>query len=135
MKICNKCSIAKEESEYHKHSMAKDGLRGYCKICACKMRHERYINNVEKESNNVKKWNNLNRGKVNAININWRKRNPNKRKAHIIVTNAISLGKLVRKPCEICGNPKSHAHHKDYSKPLEIIWLCPKHHKKIHSTI
>lgn len=34
--------------------------------------------------------------------------------------------------CCVCGE-KAVAHHPDYSKPLEVIWLCHKHHKEIHS--
>lgn len=41
-------------------------------------------------------------------------------------------GKLIKKPCEICGNPKSQMHHHDYKKPLEIIWLCRFHHLEHH---
>lgn len=36
-----------------------------------------------------------------------------------------------RKPCEVCGNEQSEAHHDDYSKPWEIRWLCQKHHKEV----
>ncbi len=39
-------------------------------------------------------------------------------------------GTLTQKPCEVCGKMKSQAHHNDYSKPLEVRWLCPKHHKE-----
>jgi hypothetical protein len=41
-------------------------------------------------------------------------------------------GLLVPQPCERCGNPKVHAHHEDYSKPLEVTWLCHKHHFMRH---
>jgi hypothetical protein len=58
----------------------------------------------------------------------WRKRNPEKYKAERAVTNAIKSGSLVRKPCGICGEPRSEAHHDDYTKPLEVRWLCAKHH-------
>jgi hypothetical protein len=44
------------------------------------------------------------------------------------VWEAIKKGKLIRLPCEKCGNPKSQAHHEDYSKPLKVMWLCPMHH-------
>jgi hypothetical protein len=57
---------------------------------------------------------------------------PLKERAHWIVSNAIKSGKLKRKPCLICGNEKTHAHHKDYSKPLRITWLCPLHHHQQH---
>lgn len=39
---------------------------------------------------------------------------------------------IERKPCEVCGNVDSEAHHDDYSKPLEVRWLCFKHHRAWH---
>ena len=45
---------------------------------------------------------------------------------------ALRVGKISRQSCEICGDPKSHGHHEDYSKPLEVHWLCPKHHQMRH---
>lgn len=56
-----------------------------------------------------------------------------KRLAKDAVHNAIRAGKLVRKPCTICGK-KSEGHHPDYNKPLEVVWLCRKHHASIHYT-
>lgn len=38
----------------------------------------------------------------------------------------------IQQPCLICGDEKSQAHHEDYNKPLEVIWLCDKHHKELH---
>lgn len=46
--------------------------------------------------------------------------------------NAVVQGKITQKPCEQCGDKKSEAHHEDYSKPLEVTWLCRKHHTAIH---
>jgi sterol desaturase/sphingolipid hydroxylase (fatty acid hydroxylase superfamily) len=46
---------------------------------------------------------------------------------------AIKTGKLIRLPCEICGAPKTDAHHDDYAKPLEIRWLCRSHHREHHA--
>jgi len=34
--------------------------------------------------------------------------------------------------CEDCGGRSPHAHHKDYSKPLEVDWLCSSCHGKRH---
>lgn len=40
-------------------------------------------------------------------------------------------GSMVRLPCVRCGE-KAHAHHEDYSKPLDVIWLCHQHHMQHH---
>lgn len=35
-------------------------------------------------------------------------------------------------PCEVCGDVNSQGHHEDYSRPLEVMWLCQKHHSARH---
>jgi ribosomal protein S27AE len=44
----------------------------------------------------------------------------------------IKRGKLVKLPCEKCGNENVEAHHDDYSKPLDVRWLCRFHHNEHH---
>jgi len=68
----------------------------------------------------------------NAKKLEYIKRNTVKRAAHILTDNAIRSGVLVKKPCEFCGKKKVQAHHDDYSKPLEVRWLCIKHHHEHH---
>lgn len=53
-------------------------------------------------------------------------------KARMAVNNARIRGKITRMECCVCGDIRVHAHHPDYTKPLEIIWLCPTHHKEAH---
>ena len=48
---------------------------------------------------------------------------------------AIKMGKLVKEPCEVCGELKVHAHHDDYTKPLQVRWLCQKHHTELHEKL
>jgi DNA-directed RNA polymerase subunit RPC12/RpoP len=48
------------------------------------------------------------------------------------VTSAIRAGRLVRQPCEVCGAVKVDAHHDDYSRPLDVRWLCRAHHRQHH---
>jgi ribosomal protein S27AE len=62
----------------------------------------------------------------------WAKRQPMKRAAHQAVTYAIRAGNLERKPCERCGSERSQAHHEDYSKKLDVRWLCASCHKMEH---
>lgn len=40
-------------------------------------------------------------------------------------------GKLLERPCEVCG-AVAEMHHDDYSKPLEVKWLCRTHHRELH---
>jgi ribosomal protein S27AE len=42
---------------------------------------------------------------------------------------------LTREPCSRCGAPKTHAHHEDYRKPLDVIWLCAPCHKQRHKEL
>jgi hypothetical protein len=65
----------------------------------------------------------------------YKANNPEKRKAQDAVKIAIRNGTLIRKPCEVCGKIKVDAHHDDYSKPLEVRWLCRSHHKDHHYKI
>jgi len=63
------------------------------------------------------------------------KRNPKKRYATEQVAYAIRTGRLKKSPCEVCGEKKAHAHHDDYNEPLNIRWLCNKHHIEHHAKI
>jgi hypothetical protein len=62
----------------------------------------------------------------------WRLRHPKKIKAERSLEYAIRTGRIIKKPCSVCGNKIAHGHHFDYSKPLEVVWLCPLHHKERH---
>lgn len=48
------------------------------------------------------------------------------------VAKAIKGGVLTRLPCEVCAAGKADAHHDDYSKPLDVRWLCRSHHQQHH---
>lgn len=65
----------------------------------------------------------------------WVERNRKKRSAQQAIQNAVRDGRAVKGPCEKCGSLDSEGHHEDYSKPLEVIWLCPKHHGERHVEI
>ncbi len=65
----------------------------------------------------------------------WAMRNPHKKKAHNAVSNAIRDGRLIKGPCENADEDCTAtitAHHPDYSKPLQVIWLCTFHHGVRH---
>lgn len=60
--------------------------------------------------------------------------NKTKHRARRIAYKAYRAGEIIKKPCAVCGttNLKLHMHHEDYSKPLEIVWLCYYHHQLRH---
>jgi hypothetical protein len=58
----------------------------------------------------------------------WRDKNKIKITAHRKVFSALRNGSLKKWECSVCGSIKSEAHHTDYLKPLEVVWLCKKHH-------
>lgn len=51
-----------------------------------------------------------------------------------LVASALKTGKLIKEPCEVCGELKVQAHHDDYNYPLRVRWLCMKCHKQWHKT-
>lgn len=57
----------------------------------------------------------------------------NKARVRRQTRSAILAGTLVRQPCEVCGAEKVDAHHDDYSKPLDVRWLCRTHHNEFHA--
>lgn len=40
---------------------------------------------------------------------------------------------LPKQPCEVCGEVRAEAHHDDYTKPLDVRWLCKTHHMEHHT--
>jgi len=58
---------------------------------------------------------------------------PERRKIARSVSIAVLKGILVKKPCCVCGTlDMICAHHEDYSKPLDVVWICSKHHAELH---
>jgi hypothetical protein len=89
----------------------------------------------------TKKYFSTEKGKKNRTTrgSKWEKENPEKRRVHDRTMYAVKTGKLARpNNCSKCGcECKPQAHHEDYSKPYEVIWLCAQchfyhHHKSKH---
>jgi hypothetical protein len=129
-KKCFKCEAVKPLSEFYKHAQMADGHLNKCKECNKKDSTEHRNANIEKIREYDRK-----RGsrQDNEYLKEYRARYPNKYKAHMLVGNAIRDGKLFKEACSECGsmlNP--HAHHDDYSKPLNVRWLCSACHAQWH---
>lgn len=104
MKICTKCHIEKEESEFFKWAVRKDGLKTQCKDCQIEYsrkwkRENRERNNrssnksyhkrkkTEKYISTAKRWLERNREKSNEIKKNWETRNKDKVRATTAIRN------------------------------------------------
>ena len=70
----------------------------------------------------------------NAAKSRWDAKNRERKLAISMLNNAVNRGRIAKAPCEVCGTDKwVHGHHDDYSKPLEVRWLCAAHHRLWHS--
>jgi ribosomal protein S27AE len=144
MKTCFKCGELKPLREFYAHPKMRDGTLNKCKVCAKKdaANHYKQIAQdphwVAKERLRQRKKERRRRseGLVEAYPSrdmsSWRKLNPEKAQAYNRVNYAIRYGKLLKQPCEVCGCSKVQAHHDDYSRPLDVRWLCVKHHNEHH---
>jgi hypothetical protein len=153
-KLCTKCNQTKDVVHFSKWSRVKSGYQSWCKQCDKEYREKRKLshpdivkkiardkmrrwreNNPEKELINHRQHYANRQEKAQNHQREYSKANLPKRRAQNIVYRAIKKGLLTRQPCETCGKDKTEAHHQDYSKPLEVNWLCTKHHRRLHSWI
>jgi hypothetical protein len=76
-----------------------------------------------------------NRERLRAADAREMKRSPEKFAARFAVNNAVRDGRLAKPTaCETCGaTGRLHGHHHDYSRPLDVKWLCAKCHAQIHA--
>lgn len=135
-KICFKCQLEKPLTEFYKHKQMADGHLNKCKICAKNDVSKHRLENIDSIRQYDRQRGKLkNRREKAALLISkWRLENPQRRAAHIAVGNAVRDGRLIPWPCMLCGN-KAEAHHPDYSRPLDVVWLCPPHHKQAHAMV
>jgi len=133
-KECFKCKTVKPLIDFYKHYAMADGHVNKCKECNKKD----VTKNRGKKIDYYREYDRI-RAKIperqkaaSEISSAWRKADKRRTKCHNAVTRAIQSGKLIRQPCIKCGNEKSLAHHEDYDKPLEVMWLCQPCHKQRH---
>lgn len=117
-KRCCRCKKLLSFSNFHRDSTRRDGHVGRCKLCTTI-----YARETGRHKYKVKR---------NYLQTYYQKY-PAKKKAHSAIQNALRRVKIKRYPCIICGDTKSEAHHNDYEKPLDVVWLCRKHHQEHHN--
>lgn len=147
MKTCTRCGKEGDNSDFQIRKASKDGYSSSCKECLrlydksraslphrvkARKDYSKTEEGMEAARRGSRKHSKTEKGKASAMK--WKLANLDKRKVHGIVAYRIKIGELTRLPCEVCGNEKSEAHHDDYEKPLEVRWLCRKHHAEHHKT-
>jgi hypothetical protein len=107
----------------------------WCKTCRREYYREWRKRNPEKARAAVRRYHQRSRAKLRA----YRQR-PAERAKHAarqLILWSVKTGVLKRpEACERCGDVppprRLHAHHPDYSRPLDVVWLCSMCHGEEH---
>lgn len=134
MKKCSVCKKTKPITDFYKHSGHPDGYRYECKDCSSVESRSSYKNR-SKEKILAKRERNKEQAAEYTKKI--RKMFPEKSRSYNVLAYAIKTGKIIRPDCcSTCGiDCKPVGHHDDYSKPLEVVWLCSNCHNQLHHSI
>ncbi len=132
-KRCFKCEEVKPIEEFYRHPQMGDGHLGKCKECTKRDVKQRYQLVIEDRHAYEKNRNQEpeRRSAMGDYRRQGRLRHPDRYKARTSVNNAVRDKKLVKDACCRCGSTnRVEAHHSDYSKPLDIDWVCFKCHRE-----
>lgn len=110
-KYCQRCKKTKHHSKFSIHDTVCD------KCTAVRLEQQ-----VENELNRKQYHKDYGKTEIGA-QIKWAKQ---------VVYAMKKMGVLKQGVCETCSTEKTQAHHKDYNKPFEVMWLCKKHHTEWH---
>ena len=142
-KVCTICCKAKPLVAFHNNPMGSFGVYSICKVCRAKRSkgvkneyYRKYNRTVRKPQLKLRLTisEEAKRNTKNKCYNDYRRANPFKIAARQIVRHSITLGLLERPDvCSECGKVgKIDAHHEDYFKPLDVMWLCRGCHKTLH---
>lgn len=146
MKACFKCGESKSLDEFYKHPKMGDGYLGKCKECTKKDSNKHRSENLEscrsydRERSVLphraelrrkvsKTW--VEDGRQSASQQRYKDKYPDRYTAHNILNSAKRDGKiLMPNACSVCGRETTRleAHHEDYTKPLDVQWMCVSCH-------
>lgn len=121
VKVCRDCGEQREAAAFGADKRNRDGLKSYCKPCEARQ---------AQEARRLRP--HLHRGRRRR----WNARHPERARAHWMINELTRSGRLIRPTtCDRCSDPtgRIEAHHEDYSKPLDIIWLCHSCHVAHHT--
>lgn len=132
VKQCRECWQVKPLDDFYKHGQTVDRRQPYCITCFL-LRSKRY-----RERNKEAIWDRArtrsskpeNMRKIRARGRIWWANNREKARAQQRANYAVKIGRLQRRfTCERCNSTRSvQKHHPNYSKPLDVVWLCRSCH-------
>jgi len=132
--VCKDCGTEKRKDAFYKHPAMAGGRLNSCKECRKAYQRARHHLNMQNPAW-VAKERQRSRAKAltpigRARTVRYREENSERYKANNALNNAVRDGKIIKfKNCERCDQPgRVEGHHEDYTKPLEVQWLCPKCH-------
>ncbi len=132
MKHCPTCGEWKPLSEFYRSSRTPDGLKSQCKKCHSESsRRTRNKDNARRINREyMRRARARNPEKYRARERAYARPHDEKYKARVILNSAVRSGIIIRPDqCSRCGKAgRITAHHSDYSKPLDVEWLCYECH-------
>lgn len=136
MKKCFKCLKDLPLSEFYKHVSMSDGHLNKCKSCTKNDVSKHRQDNLEyiREYDRMRSSQPHRLEKNKQVTEAWRVSHPKRRSAQITLGNAVRRGLVKKCPCMVCG-AKAEAHHPDYDRPLDVVWLCRSHHMQAHALV
>lgn len=137
IRTCKECKIDQLLTEYWLLKKSGKLRRLTCRTCLKKRQAE--YRKTESYKNSFKKsWNiysKTEKGRATIKRSREKRISSGKYKATFAVWYAKKIGLIKKLPCEACGEKKSEAHHCDYSKKLDIVWLCRQCHVNSHKEL
>lgn len=131
---CSKCEKWLTENYFYKDNRTPNKLKNQCKICHVKgtisTRNADNARKINREFMRRARKSNPDKYKVRDAQASKTRPKNEKTKARELLNHAVKSGKIIKPTnCSCCGKiRKVTGHHPDYSKPLEVIWLCYECH-------
>lgn len=133
--LCPKCELWKPLWDFNNAKNRSHGVSGLCRNCVCAQRRKWKLENPEESKKRSRNYYWKNRDKEIARGRLYRNTYKERTTARTRVRTAKIQGVLRKHNCEICLGDNPQAHHQDYSKPLDVTWLCQRCHFLLHAKL